>query len=302
MLASIDPVLRFDAGVPVEVTGLSAQVDVKRLGIRGLSRGADPVAESVFLGALGTFTSVFEHVVLELFADAPSTSTTRVLDQALQDGSEVWALSQSNVDSLADQLTLAPNVVDNIRLLTENGFTVFTPPAPTTINRWTGAGWLGQDLDSGQFAYLLSGQISGGATTQQSETTQLMQESFEDLKSAGGQLFLENQDAVKWASNIGKYTTPAGAAIEGVTTYAEVYEETGDSAAAAQAAATNAAIEVGVDMATGAFVAGTAGVAVAAGGAAVVAATPVIIVTVVAIVVVGELVKQGVKDNATAGP
>jgi hypothetical protein len=302
MLASLDPVLRFEGGVPVEITGLSAQVDVKRLGIRGLSRGADPVPEAVFLGALGTFTSAFEHVVLELFFEATSTSTTRVIDEALAAGTDIWALDASNVDALAGELTLAPNVVDNIRLLTQDGFAVFTPPDPTTINQWTGAGWLGQDLETGLFAYLLSGLLSGGATTQQSEGTQLMTEALGDLKSAGEQLYLENQDKVKWAGNIGKFTTPAGPAIEGAMTYAEVYEETGDSVAAAQAGAANAAIETGVDYATGAAVATIGTAAVAAGGTALVAATPVIVITVVAIVVAGELIKQSVKDNATAGP
>jgi hypothetical protein len=85
-------------------------------------------------------------------------------------------------------------------------------------------------------------------------------------------------------------------------TYAEVYEETGDSVAAAQAGAANAAIETGVDYATGAAVATIGTAAVAAGGTALVAATPVIVITVVAIVVAGELIKQSVKDNATAGP
>ena len=113
-------------------------------------------------GAVG---SNLENRILEDDLGVTSISTLKLLRLANASGIDVVDIDGSNVDDLlAFSVDLGPETEDSIRTHVHLGRLVTAPVSEINFLAWTGDGFVSRDPETGESAYMLSGDIAGGST------------------------------------------------------------------------------------------------------------------------------------------
>lgn len=148
------------------ITTGALQIDAQQLGMAGgVARDGEAARAALHRQAAGAFSSGMEHGIFESLLRVDATSTVDVLRRELDADRPVGViLDDASRATVFAKLNAPSNVRDFMANSVANGFDVYTPLSPTTIDDWTGTGWM-QLREDGAFGFLLAGAISGGSTT-----------------------------------------------------------------------------------------------------------------------------------------
>jgi hypothetical protein len=149
------------AGFPVyaRLTGLYMDVDEDTQGV--VSKTGDEDVRSAYLRMAGINASMSESASFSETMGAQAVSTAELLRDAMARRAPILLIDKSNVGRL-DQLANVPASVKQeiTRAVTERDARVIVPASESSINGWTGVGYI---VDEGStIGYRISGGLNGG--------------------------------------------------------------------------------------------------------------------------------------------
>ncbi|MCC6442885.1 MAG: hypothetical protein IT210_05435, partial [Armatimonadetes bacterium] len=154
-------------GLPVSVSPDGVGFDIAQDSYAAIP--ADGNAQSVgkFSHTVGPISSYLESKVPdELFSKTEgyvgSVSTVKLLDIAARQGTPVYKVDTSNINTVLGQLQQSESVTAAIADAVSAGKEVFVPKAAVNLDGWTGSGYMVLDKDTGAGAYMIDGGLSGG--------------------------------------------------------------------------------------------------------------------------------------------
>lgn len=117
--------------------------------------------------AAGSRSSAMEHLVPEQMfstAEAPaqSISAVKALALASQEGQRIYTITQDNLDSALDAITLNADMEADIRHAVNTGKVVTTHEMNLIFGDWVGAGYTAIDPETGAGAYVIGNGENGG--------------------------------------------------------------------------------------------------------------------------------------------
>ncbi|MEO1367477.1 MAG: hypothetical protein AAFX50_09905, partial [Acidobacteriota bacterium] len=143
---NLDAALRIAAGVPVS--------------------GELPDAERAWRRLAALHGSALEHRVFEDEFLVQSISADKGLGLARDAGQTVLSVTGPDLSPILPQLEHPPEVLDALGRWAGVGRRLEVPTRPLTLNAWTGSVWRVEDLTTGAAAYVLTGGLNGGVTTE----------------------------------------------------------------------------------------------------------------------------------------
>jgi len=115
-----------------------------------------------FIKSSALNSSWHEQNTFEDVFSLDSVSADELLKIARKDGILILEKpTQADVENSSHSLA----VISEIRELLNNGFDIYMPASPVTVNQWTGSSWIAIDPQTGASGYFLSGSIAGGTNT-----------------------------------------------------------------------------------------------------------------------------------------
>jgi len=157
----------YSFGIPrfAEFSGVTLDVPL----VRSISAHEDNDSQQLLDYRLqqGLGLSYLENIVPELVfdgtqgSDIEGISAARALDLALEQGQQVYVLTQANSTEL-NNVTIDSAARSNIRNALAVGKEVTVHERPVSVRNWTGSGYLVLDPQVGDGGYLISGGQNGG--------------------------------------------------------------------------------------------------------------------------------------------
>jgi hypothetical protein len=155
--------IEYVVSIPTTITEGYSHIDVIRniLSIQGRND-----MKLAFAIQAGSFSSIWESKIFELFYNVSGISTANILEIANQNGIPIYYLNSGNIEVIS-QLDLPEKVRESIFSFVNNGYEVYVPSRQITRDGWTGVGWLVIDPATGASAWMLSDElgtiINGGS-------------------------------------------------------------------------------------------------------------------------------------------
>lgn len=109
----------------------------------------------------GYISSYLESAVIEQFTGEEAISTAKVLEEAQLRGVDIKLVTSYNVNVL-DSCNLYPEDKEVIRNSVAEGKVVLVPERNITVNKWTGTGYIIQDLENWDLDFKITGSLNGG--------------------------------------------------------------------------------------------------------------------------------------------
>ena len=169
MLATYTPEFAFLFGAAVEVINTGMNVDVRRYVVSVSSRTGDLEQEKSYVVAAGVSSSLAENAVFEQLQQARSVSAVKLISEANTLGISIFIIDQTNVDLMLPQLSVSPAIVNDVQNAVAAGKQVIIPQQELSFLAWNGLGYIVLDVNTGAAAYLISGGLAGGGTSELSE-------------------------------------------------------------------------------------------------------------------------------------
>ncbi|MEM1181413.1 MAG: RHS repeat-associated core domain-containing protein, partial [Acidobacteriota bacterium] len=132
----------------------------------GNSATSLPDAERGWLRLAALQGSALEHVIFEDEFLVQSISADKGLGLARDAGQTILSVTGPDLGPILPQLEHPPEVVAALGRWVGEGRRLEVPQRPLTLNAWTGSVWRVEDLETGAAAYVLTGELNGGATTE----------------------------------------------------------------------------------------------------------------------------------------
>ncbi|MDE7390644.1 MAG: EndoU domain-containing protein [Lachnospiraceae bacterium] len=118
--------------------------------------------EKFYMLQTGVYASAMEHGVLEQVTGIESISTIKVLQYAVDNDIPIHSITNDNISTELDMLEISDQVKKEIRTAINTGKMVIIPGQESTINQWTGIGYMVLDTDTYSCGYMISGGLAGG--------------------------------------------------------------------------------------------------------------------------------------------
>ncbi|HEY6871981.1 MAG TPA: transglutaminase domain-containing protein [Geobacteraceae bacterium] len=157
---------------PPIISGLL--LDIKRYIQSPFSLTGDTAQEKEFTKIQGLNTSYFEHAIWESFSGIDSVSTVKLLQLANEAGLPIYTINNTNLNATLPLLSQSQQVKDDIRNAVAAGKEVTIPGSYITRNEWTGTGYMVRNPDTGDGAYMISGGLAGGGSTNSPSSISLL--------------------------------------------------------------------------------------------------------------------------------
>lgn len=152
-------------GIPLTAKPVGMSIDVSRNIISPFSMNGDKNIEKAFKMQSGMYTSAMEHIIFEWVFNVNAVSAVKVLQQANTLSIPVYAVTSQNIGQVLPLLQVSSDVKSDIQNAVNAGMTVIIPKTEITLNNWTGSGYIIQNPTTLAGAYMISGGINGGSTT-----------------------------------------------------------------------------------------------------------------------------------------
>jgi hypothetical protein len=131
-------------GKPLLQNNQGITLDVRRdiISVSSLPEQISPSGTKLaFVMETGMDMSRYEAWTMMLVTNSSSVSTSEILTQAVQDGTQILQITNDNFDEMVTILIAPPAVIREIKKAVNNGMLVVIPQKPVTIDGWRGTGW-----------------------------------------------------------------------------------------------------------------------------------------------------------------
>jgi len=164
-IISLDLDVSYLFGIPnsVEFTGTS--IDVDRDLVSVFSKTGDTNQVKNFMVFSGMIGSAFEHNIFEQQFNIPSVSGLKVIQEANKQKIPIYVTNQDNFNQILPKLHVSQSVKSDIQNAVNAGKIVTVPEKEIQYYDWNGTGYIIQDPDTGAGAYMISGGITGGKSS-----------------------------------------------------------------------------------------------------------------------------------------
>lgn len=152
-------------GIPYSVSQSEFNIDVDINVTVSQSLAGDSSRLKQFLLISGITSSAWENRIFEVFFDTPSASAIKLLKYAKQQGVPVYTIDNSNINQLLPALSISSDVKADIQNAVNVGNKVMVSQTELQYNEWSGVGYIILDPVTGAGAYMISGGLAGGGTT-----------------------------------------------------------------------------------------------------------------------------------------
>ena len=160
------------AGTPLAWQSAERFVDVARndLGLFPAS-GAEssPRSTAELLGAQGSF---LEGTVFPAVLGRQGIGAVDALTRVVREGGNLEGVDSTNLSEVLGRVDLGEEIESAVTDAVSQGKVAWIPNTATTVNLWSGVGYVLADPDTGSAAYLLSGGYAGGADVGPAEVLQ----------------------------------------------------------------------------------------------------------------------------------
>lgn len=166
--------VRYFFGIPRSAIPNRAQFDVGLEATQAASLEGNASNRNAYLELHGLMGSYNEHGIWEAIHGFESVSAVKGLQFANAQGIPVYTITQSNFDQFFPLLQLAADDKDEIWQAVQSGLVAIVPQRESTINDWTGVGFIVKDPQTHSGVYRISGGLAGGSSTKQADGWQIV--------------------------------------------------------------------------------------------------------------------------------
>lgn len=153
-------------GMPYKILSSTYWIDVKReVSILSHINGNDS-KRTEMMNILGMSNSVLEHQLWEQMVSLRSISAIKAIQLANELMIPIHYINQGNLIQKIGVLSVAGDVKNSIMNAVNQGKVVIIPETNFRYNLWYGVGWIVEDPITGAGAYMISGYMMGGETTE----------------------------------------------------------------------------------------------------------------------------------------
>ncbi len=153
------------AGAAIRLNPAENNIDVSRLLVGIVPINNDQSNRASALALAGLQSSYLEGAIWEEMESQQGISAVKALLLARMAGQQIHTVNSANVNTVLNAVNLSADVEAEIRGAVAQGRIAKIPSADLTLNRWTGAGYILQDPQTGAATYPISGGLAGGSTT-----------------------------------------------------------------------------------------------------------------------------------------
>ncbi|HEY0158555.1 MAG TPA: DUF6531 domain-containing protein [Thermoanaerobaculia bacterium] len=153
------------AGAAVRLNAAENNIDVSRLLVGIVPINNDLSNRAQALALAGLQSSYLEGAIWEEMESQQGISAVKALLLARMGGQQIHTVNSSNVNTVLNAVNLSADVEAEIRGAVAQGRIAKIPSSELTLNRWSGAGYILQDPQTGAATYPISGGLAGGSTT-----------------------------------------------------------------------------------------------------------------------------------------
>ncbi|MDE7365990.1 MAG: hypothetical protein K2N24_01405 [Lachnospiraceae bacterium] len=157
---TVTPVVMMGRVVGLEEGSLYIDVDLDSHGVVSLT--GDKEAEQRYMLTTGMLSSAYEGAIWEELLGVEAVSTAAVLQQACEEGIEIYALCSKNYGEYRSKLHVKENVLAAVDSAIASGMIVTIPAEMIQMGDWTGTGYMVTNPDTMATAYMISGGLNGG--------------------------------------------------------------------------------------------------------------------------------------------
>ena len=171
MLASLQPSISYFWGAPYKVESVGMSVDVKRYLMSTVSLKGNKSEEKAFMLASGNIASAAEHAIFEQTRPTgyQGISAVKAISYANQIGIPIYTIDSNNINNILPLLSVSQDVISDIKNAVASGKIVTIPQRTIQYYDWRGEGYVITDPNTGAGAYMISGGLAGGGTTQKDD-------------------------------------------------------------------------------------------------------------------------------------
>ena len=157
---TVTPIVMMGRVVGLEEGSLYIDVDLDSHGVVSLT--GDKEAEQRYMLTTGMLSSAYEGAIWEELLGVEAVSTAAVLQQACEEGIEIYALCSKNYGEYRSKLHVKENVLAAVDSAIASGMIVTIPAEMVQMGDWTGTGYMVTNPDTMATAYMISGGLNGG--------------------------------------------------------------------------------------------------------------------------------------------
>jgi len=154
----------FWAPYTFDINGLF--IDVDRNVYSPFSKDGDTEKAKSFMLSSGSIGSGLEHAIFEQLYNVSSVSAVKIIQLANEQGIPVYSINSTNVNEILPKLQVSGAVKSGIQSAVASGKVVTIPERNIQYYNWTGIGYIVLDPETGAGAYMISGGIAGGGTSE----------------------------------------------------------------------------------------------------------------------------------------
>lgn len=159
----VTPAYRY--GIPHRVTFSGVQLDLDM--VMQTVVPADPNRRVEINRSIGLKLSALEHEIPESYladatGNAQGVSAVKALALAVAAGQRLYTVTAENVAAVLGQLQQSDRIEQDVQNAANAGKTVLISQSSVSVGGWRGAGYIVEDPQTGNGAYLLSGGANGG--------------------------------------------------------------------------------------------------------------------------------------------
>ncbi len=142
---------------------LYIDVDTDSHSVVSLNGEEDVSKEYMF--STGVVGSLYESTVWEELTGSESVSTISILNTAKEEGIDILLISSANLDTEIKKLNTDAATKQTVINAANSGKVVTIPAENVGMGNWHGTGYIVTNPDTGAGAYMISGGLNGGSTT-----------------------------------------------------------------------------------------------------------------------------------------
>lgn len=143
----------------------SLYIDVDTDSHSVVSLNGEEDAPKEYMFSTGIMSSLYESTVWEELTGNESVSTISILNTAREEGIDILLLSSANLDTELEKLNTDEATKQTVINAVNSGKIVTIPTENVTMGNWHGTGYIVTNPETGTGAYMISGGLNGGSTT-----------------------------------------------------------------------------------------------------------------------------------------
>lgn len=119
-----------------------------------------------YMMSTGLLLSFYESTIREQITGYKSVSTISILSKAQEENIDILLISGANLDTEIEKLNTDENTKQNVVNAVNSGKIVTIPAEDVTMGDWSGTGYIVTNPETGAGAYMISGGLNGGSTSE----------------------------------------------------------------------------------------------------------------------------------------